>query len=257
MVRTSECMSPASNVFIETFAHTRTAMANYIERRPAASSLVPFRSQTSTADPAVQIALKRTIDVVGALLLLLLLSPLLFMLAVVTGFEGGPALFRHRRVGLHGHPFSCLKFRTMCVDSNRALQALLEHNPDARAEWARTHKLKNDPCVSCVGRFLRSTSLDELPQLVNVLRGDMSLVGPRPVTLAELDGEYVRFGGAQAYMTVRPGITGLWQVSGRSGTTYEDRVSLDTIYVSNVSLAADIKILCLTVGAVLRRDGAC
>lgn len=144
----------------------------------------------------------------------------------------------------------------MCVDADQVLRTLLERDPAARAEWAASHKLQNDPRVSRIGYILRATSLDELPQLWNVVRGDMSLVGPRPVTEGEMQKWYDTLGGSTAYKTVRPGITGLWQVSGRSGTTYEHRVKLDCQYVREISALSDLWILCRTVGAVLRQDGA-
>jgi lipopolysaccharide/colanic/teichoic acid biosynthesis glycosyltransferase len=202
---------------------------------------------------------KRPFDIIGAVLLLLFLSPV-FASLIVAQFvsrPGAPIFFRQERVGKDGKIFLCQKFRTMCTNADSVLRELLDRDPAARAEWSRSHKLNMDPRVSSVGRILRSTSLDELPQLWNVLRGDMSLVGPRPVTEPELRKWYERLGGAVAYKSVRPGITGLWQVSGRSRTTYEHRVELDRRYVQELSLANDIHLLCHTVGAVLRQDGAC
>jgi lipopolysaccharide/colanic/teichoic acid biosynthesis glycosyltransferase len=157
-------------------------------------------------------------------------------------------------VGRGGALFGCLKFRSMVIDSEARLAELLARDPAARAEWEATRKLKRDPRVTSVGRFLRASSLDELPQLINVLRGEMSLVGPRPVIQAELEQHY---GAAAAhYMSVRPGITGLWQVSGRNDTTYEQRVRLDVSYVARASFAEDLRILLATPVAVLRRRGA-
>lgn len=198
---------------------------------------------------------KRALDLLGAGALLLLLSPLMLGIAWLVRRDGGPALFAHRRVGRGGQSFGCLKFRSMVVDSQARLEALLASDPAARAEWEATRKLRQDPRVTRVGRFLRATSLDELPQLINVLRGEMSLVGPRPVLQSELDDFY----GAAAlhYITVRPGITGLWQVSGRSDTSYAQRVALDMAYVAAPSLRRDIAILLRTPLAVLSRRGAC
>ncbi|WPB87014.1 sugar transferase [Sediminicoccus rosea] len=212
------------------------------------SVLVPARL------PAFQPALKRAMDMVGAGLMLLVLSPVFLILALIVRADGGPALFAHRRVGRDGESFGCLKFRSMVIDSQARLEALLASDPAARAEWDATRKLKNDPRVTKIGRFLRATSLDELPQLINVLRGEMSLVGPRPVIQAELD----RYYGAAAlhYMSVRPGITGLWQVSGRSDTSYAQRVALDMAYVARLSVWQDIRILLRTPVAVLSRRGA-
>jgi Undecaprenyl-phosphate galactose phosphotransferase WbaP len=199
--------------------------------------------------------LKRAMDVLGAGSLLAILAPVMLAIALVIRLDGGPALFGHRRIGRYGHGFACLKFRSMVTDSQARLEAMLARDPEARAEWEATHKLKNDPRVTRIGRFLRATSLDELPQLINVLLSQMSLVGPRPVIQAELD----RFYGAAAahYMSVRPGLTGLWQVSGRSDTSYAQRVALDVAYVSRPSIWQDIAILARTPMAVLSRRGAC
>jgi Undecaprenyl-phosphate galactose phosphotransferase WbaP len=197
---------------------------------------------------------KRALDFIGAGVGLVLLSPFFLIVALMVRADGGPAFFAHQRVGRGGKLFGCLKFRSMVVDSQARLESLLANDPVARAEWEATRKLKNDPRITRIGRFLRSTSLDELPQLMNVLRGEMSLVGPRPVQEAEID----RYYGASAahYMAVRPGITGLWQVSGRSETSYESRVALDVAYVSRPSLLADISILLRTPVTVLSRRGA-
>ena len=197
---------------------------------------------------------KRALDIVGAGLGLVVLAPFFLIVAMMVRADGGPAFFAHQRVGRGGKLFGCLKFRSMVIDSQARLEDLLANDPAARAEWDATRKLKNDPRITRIGRFLRSSSLDELPQLINVLRGEMSLVGPRPVQEAEID----RYYGASAahYMAVRPGITGLWQVSGRSETSYESRVALDVAYVSRPSLLADIAILLRTPVAVLSRRGA-
>ena len=202
---------------------------------------------------------KRTFDLIVSVLLVLFFLPMFasVIVALFMSSPGAPIFFRQMRVGKGGVTFPCLKFRTMCTNADFVLRELLDRDPAARAEWTRSHKLNKDPRVSRVGRILRSTSLDELPQLWNVLRGEMSLVGPRPVTEPEMRKWYEARGGAAAYISVRPGITGLWQVSGRSGTTYEHRVELDCRYVQELSLASDIRILWRTVGAVLRQDGAC
>jgi lipopolysaccharide/colanic/teichoic acid biosynthesis glycosyltransferase len=198
--------------------------------------------------------LKRAMDVAGASLLLLFGLPVFAILALLIRADGGPVFFAHERVGRGGRRFGCLKFRSMVTDSAARLEALLASDPAARAEWQATRKLRHDPRVTWVGRFLRSSSLDELPQLLNVLRGEMSLVGPRPVLATELA---VHYGAAAGhYLSVRPGITGLWQVSGRSDTSYDTRVALDVRYASNPSLLADLRILLRTPGAVLLRRGA-
>lgn len=197
---------------------------------------------------------KRIIDIVLALSGIVLLAPLLFVCFVLTlATSPGPALFRHRRVGFKGEHFDCLKFRTMATDSDERLSRLLEMDPEAAAEWKANRKLRCDPRVTFIGEIMRKSSLDELPQLFNVLKGDMSIVGPRPVTEEELE----RYDSSiSAYLACRPGITGLWQVSGRSTTTYRKRVACDAYYAHNWSLALDIKILIVTIPALLVADGA-
>lgn len=203
---------------------------------------------------AVAGAAKRMLDVAGALALLIALAPAFLLIALLVSRDGGPVFFAHPRVGRGGALFGCLKFRSMVIDSEARLRAHLAADAAARAEWEATRKLKNDPRVTRIGRFLRATSLDELPQVLNVLRGEMSLVGPRPVQQAELE----RFYGAAAayYMAVRPGITGLWQVSGRSETSYAQRVALDVAYVATGTFWQDVRILLRTPVAVLSRKGA-
>src|SRR5438132_10098140 len=197
---------------------------------------------------------KRIIDIVIALSGIVLLAPLLIICFVATVVTSpGPALFRHRRVGFNGKYFDCLKFRTMMTDAPERLRQLLESDPIAAAEWAANRKLRYDPRITAIGAMLRKSSLDELPQLFNVLRGDMSIVGPRPVTEEEL----VRYSSSiGAYLSCRPGITGLWQVSGRSTTTYNKRVACDTFYARNWSIALDAKILIVTIPSVLFSDSA-
>ncbi|HZF77494.1 MAG TPA: sugar transferase [Acetobacteraceae bacterium] len=199
-------------------------------------------------------AAKRAMDVAGALAILLLALPVFLVLVLLVRMDGGPAFYAHERVGRGGRLFGCLKFRSMVVDSERRLAELLARDPAARAEWEATRKLKRDPRVTWVGRFLRASSLDELPQLINVLRGDMSLVGPRPVICAELAAHYGA--AAQHYLSVRPGLTGPWQISGRSDTTYAQRVALDVGYATRADLWTDVKILLRTPAAVILRRGA-
>jgi exopolysaccharide production protein ExoY len=189
-----------------------------------------------------------------ATLLLVLLSPLMAIVAfLIWRHDGAPVLFAHYRVGHEGRLFRCMKFRTMFRNAERELADALQNDPQARAEWERSQKLGNDPRVTRIGRFLRRTSLDELPQLLNVVRGEMNLVGPRPITVAEL----ARYGRTRwHYLSVRPGITGLWQVSGRNNTTYDERVALDRCYVEQRSFWFDIGILLRTVRVVLIREGA-
>ncbi len=196
---------------------------------------------------------KRIFDVVVSSLLLVGLSPVFLYLSYRIRQDGGKAFYGHTRVGQNGKAFKCLKFRSMRSDADVVLKKLLATDPVAKAEWDKDFKLKNDPRITSVGHFLRKTSLDELPQLLNVLRGEMSLVGPRPIVTAELEryGDYVGL-----YLQVLPGMTGLWQVSGRNDTNYDQRVSLDAWYVQNWSLWYDIAILLKTVDVVLNRRGA-
>lgn len=196
---------------------------------------------------------KRILDVAGAIVLGLVFSPLIVTIVFLMRKSGGTVIYRHRRVGRGGQMFSCLKFRTMVPNADQVLRDLLESDPDLRAEWIRDHKLRNDPRVTQLGRFLRRTSLDELPQLLNVLRGEMSLVGPRPVVREEL----LRYGrNVGTYLAAKPGITGLWQVTGRNDTDYRRRVVLDTYYVRNQNLLLDLYILAKTTGVVLGGSGA-
>lgn len=194
------------------------------------------------------------INRLAALVLLCLFSPLMLVIALlVARRDGMPIFFGHYRVGLNGKLFRCLKFRTMYRNSAQMLTDLLQIDPVARAEWALHNKLSQDPRITPVGDFLRRTSLDELPQLINVLRGEMTLVGPRPITVEEL----CRYGRVRwNYLSVLPGMTGLWQVSGRSDTTYEERVALDRRYVEQRSVWLDGMILLKTVKVVLARDGS-
>ena len=197
--------------------------------------------------------LKRSFDILGTLLLAVVFSPLIATIVVIMRRGGGTPIFRHRRVGRNGELFECLKFRTMVPNAEQVLRELLATDHCLREEWDRNHKLRDDPRVTRLGKFLRCTSLDELPQLWNVFKGEMSLVGPRPVTREEL----LRYGrNMLLYMMVKPGITGLWQVSGRSNTDYRRRVAIDVCYVRNQSVLLDIWILLKTTLVVLGRRGA-
>ena len=197
--------------------------------------------------------LKRVFDLVASLGLLIVGWPLFMYLAWRIRQDGGAAVFAHRRVGQGGKLFDCYKFRSMRVDAEEQLRELLATDPALRVEWEKEFKLKADPRISAIGRFLRRTSLDELPQVFNVIKGDMSLVGPRPVVQAELK----RYGhDVDYFLMVRPGMTGLWQVSGRNDVGYDTRVYLDTWYVKNWSLWYDIAILFKTIKVVFKRNGA-
>lgn len=197
--------------------------------------------------------IKRIFDLVVASLAILFLSPLLLFIFFKVRADGGPAIYGHERIGSDGMPFNCLKFRSMSVNSQQILAELLANDPCAREEWNNTFKLKNDPRITKIGHVLRRTSFDELPQLFNVLKGDMSLVGPRPIILEELQRYNEQ---ANYYLMSKPGMTGLWQVSGRSDVDYDARVYFDSWYVKNWSMWNDITILAKTVMVVLRRDGA-
>lgn len=196
---------------------------------------------------------KRVLDIIGAIVLGVVFAPLMIVISLLMRRRGGEVIYRHRRVGRDGRMFECLKFRTMVPNADEVLRQLLESNPELRAEWVRDHKLRNDPRITRIGRFLRRTSLDELPQLWNVMRGEMSLVGPRPVVREEL----LRYGrNVRTYLAAKPGITGLWQVTGRNDTDYRRRVVLDTYYVRNQTLLLDLYILFKTTGVVLGGSGA-
>lgn len=196
----------------------------------------------------------RALDLVIAAVVLLFVAPL--MLAVAIGVklqDGGPILFGHQRIGFNGQTFKCWKFRSMVVDAESRLNALLARDPAAKAEWDADHKLRKDPRVTAFGRFLRVSSLDELPQILNVFAGEMSLVGPRPIVTAEV----VRYGRwFRAYTSVRPGITGLWQISGRNDVSYRERVAMDVLFARRRSVSQYIRILFGTVPAVLSRSGS-
>jgi Undecaprenyl-phosphate galactose phosphotransferase WbaP len=197
---------------------------------------------------------KRAIDIVLAIAAGLLLTPLLLLLAIFVRLSSpGPVFYRQERIGRRGERFAMWKFRTMTANADRVLQSYLDANPQLREEWNRDHKLQNDPRVTRIGRWMRKTSLDELPQLWNVLRGDMSLVGPRPIVAAEIDKYGARF---EDLCSVPPGVTGLWQVSGRNDTTYAERIELDSYYARHWSVWLDLYILIVTVKVVLFRQGA-
>ena len=195
---------------------------------------------------------KRALDLLLLTCALPVVLPLLAGLALLVARDGGGAFYGHVRVGRDGRSFRCWKLRTMLPEADLRLGQILAADGRARAEWRATQKLRNDPRVTALGRVLRRTSLDELPQLWNVARGEMSLVGPRPVTA----GELTRYGPARAaYLSARPGLTGLWQVSGRNSLTYEARIALDLRYLSGVSLRRDLAILARTLRAVAATPG--
>lgn len=196
----------------------------------------------------------RLLDIVLSLALLVLLAPAMLVVGLLLMISGPEqVIFRQQRVGKGGKLFGCLKFRTMRSDADKVLAELLDARPDIKREWANTHKLESDPRVTRLGKFLRVTSLDELPQLLNVLLGEMSLVGPRPIVAEEL-ACYGRYSGH--YLSVRPGLTGMWQISGRSLTTYRRRVAADLLYVRRKSIGLDIWIMLATIPAVIFARGS-
>lgn len=197
---------------------------------------------------------KRSFDVTAAALALIVFSPIILMImALVKCSDGGSVFYGHRRVGHNGRYFQCLKFRTMVPNGDEVLKAHLAANPAAADEWRKTRKLQFDPRVTVVGSVLRKLSLDELPQLINILRGEMSVVGPRPVVDEELNLYDTH---AVYYLRTRPGLTGLWQISGRNDVSYESRIAFDTHYVKNWSLVDDVMIIAKTIPAVCFSRGS-
>lgn len=197
--------------------------------------------------------LKRLFDIIVTLFFIILLTPFWLIMWFIISRDGGPVLFSHSRVGRYGREFKCYKFRSMVTNSADVLAHLLATDATARAEWEKDFKLKNDPRITKIGHFIRKTSLDEFPQFFNVLKGDMSLVGPRPIVTKELE----RYGDkAKYYLMMRPGITGLWQVSGRNDVSYQTRVNMDMEYAQQWNFFKDIIILLKTVIVVGLRKGA-
>ncbi len=225
-----------------------------LARRHGAISLPTDAVRRSRAQAWGRGATKRFLDIVAASAALFFLSPLLLAVAALVRVSSrGPVLFSHTRIGRQGTTFGCLKFRTMRHDADAVLQRYLASDPAARDEWARTQKLRRDPRVTPLGDVLRKTSVDELPQLINVIKGDMSLVGPRPI----VDGEKIRYGRHfHDYCRVKPGVTGLWQISGRNDVSYQRRVLLDKFYVRKRSLRLDFYIIAKTIPAVLKAKGS-
>ncbi|MDP1875916.1 sugar transferase [Phenylobacterium sp.] len=215
--------------------------------------------QYSAASPAklgAQLSLDvcRLLDVIIALSVLIFIGPLMLAISLmIRAQDGGPALFSQSRIGEGGKSFKCLKFRTMVIDAEARLGALLARDPEARREWEADHKLRKDPRITALGAFLRKSSLDELPQLFNVLKGEMSLVGPRPIVASEA----ARYGRWFAYYcAVKPGVTGLWQVNGRNDVSYRRRVALDVLYAKTIGVRRYLQVIAATVPAVLMRSGS-
>lgn len=196
---------------------------------------------------------KRSVDLLGSAAALALFAPLMVLVsALIVALDPGPVFYRQERIGLGGRRFRIFKFRSMCTNADKVLANLLAKDPAARSEWATRQKLANDPRITWFGKFLRRSSIDELPQFINVLLGHMSLVGPRPI----VEGEAPRYGRyLQDYCGCRPGITGLWQVSGRSSTTYQRRVALDVAYSRSRCFFLDLRILAKTIPVVIKSEG--
>lgn len=217
---------------------------------PERNGVAGARRRSTSAE-----AMAAAVNLLLALILLAAIAPLMVAIAVaVSAHDGGPAFFAHRRIGRGGVPFKCFKFRSMCINAEERLAQHLAADPAAREEWRRSRKLRADPRITALGRFLRRSSLDELPQLINVVRGEMSLVGPRPIVDAEIAVYGRRF---CHYASVKPGITGLWQVSGRSDAPYRTRIALDSLYARRRGVVLDCAILLRTVPVVLFRHGSC
>lgn len=203
----------------------------------------------------INLILKRIIDILGAIVGIILLVPLTIGVVIANFISGdfGPIFYSHTRIGKGGKHFKMYKFRSMCIDSDKKLRELLENNENARREWKENQKLENDPRITKVGKFLRKTSLDEFPQFINVLKGEMSLVGPRAIIDEEVEKFGLLFNKA---FSVKPGITGNWAANGRSDTTYDERVILEAQYIDNFSVIEDVKILFKTVESVISMKGA-
>ncbi|MCQ2613232.1 MAG: undecaprenyl-phosphate galactose phosphotransferase WbaP [Treponemataceae bacterium] len=253
----SDC-GPVAHKFMQQYRYTITVMndqanfTNYMQMRDIAGIL--GYSSTQQLSFKANLILKRIIDIGIILFFSPFILPVFLVLMFLTKVTSkGPIFYGHKRVGKNGKEFKCWKFRSMGIDSAERLEEILATDPVRRAEWEKDRKFSDDPRVTKFGRILRKTSLDELPQLINVLTGEMSLVGPRPVTEPEL----VKYGEYKDYvLSVTPGLSGMWQVSGRSDTAYEERVSLDTFYINNWSIWMDIWILIKTVWVVLNHKGA-
>ena len=229
---------PMSNISVDSFYSEKTLVLN-------------LRNNLAVGRNRI---LKRLFDFCASVLGTIMISPILLILAfLIYRSSPGPVIFSHMRIGTNGKIFPCYKFRSMVSNAQECLDKYLEENPEAKKEWNCYFKLKEDPRVTKIGAFLRKTSLDELPQLFNVIKGEMSLVGPRPIIDKEIEkyGEYIN-----EYYLVRPGMTGYWQVSGRSDTNYEDRVQMDAWYVHNWSLWQDVVMLVKTISVVFRGKGA-
>ena len=223
------------------------------ELKPADVAAYSFKGQKSHKGFYISIG-KRVLDIVAAVLILPLLAPVIFLLWVFVRRDGGKGFYSQTRVGKNGCEFQCWKLRSMVTDADKVLKEMCDADPELAREWDKNQKLANDPRITRIGRLLRASSMDELPQIWNILRGDMSFVGPRPFMTDQAD--LYNMAGGKAYYTVRPGITGPWQVFGRGATSFADRVRYDTLYCRGLSLKNDIGFIWKTVGVVLRGTGS-
>lgn len=200
--------------------------------------------------------IKRLIDILGGLVGTVLLVPItlcVFIARIILKENDGPLFYEQLRYGKDRKKFRIYKFRSMCIDADKKLEEYLAQNDEARKEFEENQKLKDDPRITKIGKFLRKTSIDELPQLINVLKGDMSLIGPRPI----VDGEIERYGNdKEKFLSVKPGITGYWAANGRSDTTYSERINMELYYVDNISFKLDVKIFFKTISSVIKKEGA-
>jgi exopolysaccharide production protein ExoY len=211
--------------------------------------------QFHTKPISIKTLSKRAFDILFTLVALIITAPIFLLIAFTIRLTSkGSIIYKQERIGWRGKPFHCYKFRTMHADASHQLTQLLEENPALKKEWEKTYKLKDDPRVTPFGKFLRKTSLDEIPQFWNILKGDLSTVGPRPLVLKEIEHFYGKKAGK--ILSVRPGLTGLWQTSGRSNLSYGMRVLLDEIYVDNQSLFFDVFLILKTIPVILFSKGA-
>ena len=214
------------------------------------------KSETKTNRKILYKILKRIIDIIGALVGIVILIPttvIIYLARKISKEDNGPLFYEQLRYGKNGKVFRLYKYRSMCIGADKKLKEYLENNEEAKKEFEKTHKLQNDPRITKIGDFLRKTSLDELPQMINILKGDMSFVGPRPVVEKEVE-EYGK--DKEKFLSVKPGLTGYWQVNGRSNTTYKERMEMELYYVDNCSLWLDIKIFFKTFITVFKKEGA-
>lgn len=204
----------------------------------------------------IYLGIKRLTDIIGAIIGIVLLIPttiLIYIVSVILKENDGSLFYSHKRIGKNGKYFKLYKFRSMCKDADDKLAKYLAENEEIRKEFKETQKLQNDPRITKIGNFLRKTSLDELPQMINILKGDMTFIGPRPI----VDGEIDKYeNNKEKFLSVKPGLTGYWQVNGRSTTTYEERMELELYYVDHQSLWLDVKIFFKTFVTVLKKEGA-